>query len=101
LALLPALIMYGLPAEDYRGRYNRGDKSVTYGYIIRQGSGLFTIHTARTTYQCVRDPGILLRLYYGPRIVNQDMRCLIKRRDRRFSGCGLSGKIGIAGAGHD
>jgi alpha-galactosidase len=48
---------------------------------------LFTIHTARTTYQFMVGPwGFLLHLYYGRRVAREDMSYLVKRRDRGFSG---------------
>ena len=47
---------------------------------------IFTLHTRNSTYQMKADPnGVLLHLYYGPRISNCDLSPLIRFADRGFS----------------
>ena len=47
---------------------------------------IFTLHTRNSTYQMKADPnGVLLHLYYGPRISNCDLSPLIRFADRGCS----------------
>ena len=49
-------------------------------------NGLFTLHTANTTYQMKTGRyGVLLHAYYGPRIRGGDLSALIQYADRGFS----------------
>ncbi len=53
--------------------------------MVLHNEGLFTLQTNRTTYQMKVDEwGVLLHLYYGPRLEG-DMSYLIRRTDRGFS----------------
>ena len=52
---------------------------------FNQETGIFSLTTAHTLYQLQADPsGVLLHLYYGPK-TDEDMRYLIRLRDRGFS----------------
>ena len=47
---------------------------------------IFTLHTDHTTYQMQADAhGLLLHLYYGPRLSAGDMTYLLQPADRGFS----------------
>ena len=46
----------------------------------------FTLHTRNTTYQMKVDQyGVLLHTYYGARVTDMDLSCLIRQADRGFS----------------
>ncbi len=48
--------------------------------------GTFTLHTRHTTYQMkVSEYGVLLHTYYGPRVRDCDLSCLVQRKERSFS----------------
>ena len=54
--------------------------------ILNQENRLFTLHTAKTTYQMKADRyNVLLHTYYGPRIDNCDLSGLMQSGDRSFS----------------
>ena len=54
--------------------------------IYDDKSGTFTLHTRRTTYQMKADRyGVLLHLYYGPRVGEADLGYLLQYADRGFS----------------
>lgn len=54
--------------------------------VHNKESKLFTLHTRCTTYQMkVDDYGVLLHTYYGPRVGEADLSCLIRFADRGFS----------------
>ena len=54
--------------------------------IYDSKSGTFTLHTRRTTYQMQADGhGVLLHLYYGPRVGDGDLSYLLQYTDRGFS----------------
>ena len=48
--------------------------------------GTISLHTRRTTYQMKADQrGVLLHLYYGPRVEAEDLSYLLRYADRGFS----------------
>ncbi len=54
--------------------------------VCKEQSGIFTLHTRRTTYQMkVNRYGVLLHTYYGPRVRDCDLSGLIRQADRSFS----------------
>ena len=54
--------------------------------VYDKQSGTFTLHTCRTTYQMKADShGVLLHLYYGPRLRDGDLGYLLQYADRGFS----------------
>ncbi len=54
--------------------------------VYDRQSGTFTLHTCRTTYQMKADShGVLLHLYYGPRLRDGDLGYLLQYADRGFS----------------
>ena len=54
--------------------------------ICDKNRSVFTLHTRRTTYQMKADQhGVLLHTYYGARVGEDDLSCLIRHADRGFS----------------
>ena len=54
--------------------------------VYDKRSGTFTLHTGSTTYQMKADRrGVLLHLYYGPRLGDGDLGYLLQYADRGFS----------------
>ena len=54
--------------------------------IYDSKSGTISLHTRRTTYQMQADGhGVLLHLYYGPRVGDGDLSYLLQYTDRGFS----------------
>ncbi len=54
--------------------------------MIHIENNVFTLHTRRTTYQFKADEhGVLLHTYYGARVGNDDLSCLIQLADRGFA----------------
>ncbi len=56
--------------------------------VFHRNTRIFTLETDHTTYQMQIDPiGLLLHLYYGPRVEKgEDMSYLLQYADRGFSG---------------
>ncbi|MCI8877755.1 MAG: alpha-galactosidase [Oscillospiraceae bacterium] len=54
--------------------------------IYNEQAKTYTLHSKNTTYQMkVWDYGVLLHTYYGPRLRDGDLSCLLRRKDRGFS----------------
>ena len=54
--------------------------------IYNEQAKTYTLHSKNTTYQMkVWDYGVLLHAYYGPRLRDGDLSCLLRRKDRGFS----------------
>lgn len=54
--------------------------------VIDRENRVFTLHTQNTTYQMKADLySVLLHTYYGPRVKEEDLSCLIQYADRGFS----------------
>ena len=54
--------------------------------IYDEQRGTISLHTRRTTYQMKVDSrGVLLHLYYGPRVEGEDFSRLLQYADRGFS----------------
>ena len=54
--------------------------------LYNETSRTLTLHTRRTTYQMKADAfNVLLHTYYGPRVGDDDLSCLIQYFDRGFS----------------
>ncbi|MBD5506628.1 MAG: alpha-galactosidase [Lachnospiraceae bacterium] len=54
--------------------------------VLDKENRIFTIHTLNTTYQIKADQyNVLLHTYYGPRIEDCDLSCLIQCGNRSFS----------------
>ncbi len=54
--------------------------------VFDERGGTISLHTRRTTYQMKADQrGVLLHLYYGPRVEAEDLSYLLRYADRGFS----------------
>ena len=54
--------------------------------LYNEQNRTLTLHTQRTTYQMKADRrGVLLHLYYGPRVEEADLSGLLQYADRGFS----------------
>ena len=54
--------------------------------LLDKENNVFTLHTQNTTYQMKADQrGVLLHLYYGPRVEAEDLSYLLRYADRGFS----------------
>lgn len=54
--------------------------------LYNEHNRTYTLHTQNTTYQMkVWDHNVLLHAYYGPRLSEVDLSCLLRCKDRGFS----------------